>query len=397
MIPIFFRGGLPWWAIALIALGAAGLLAYQLLAMRQRLSAKKGFLLLSLRAIVYVLLIFFLLSPGAVEKRVTRLRRPLAVLVDTSQSMGLRASGERPQNKSRIDLVKELLLEGKEPWSRRLARDYDVRWYQFSAGLEPIAPSSLGGLAAQGRGTRLVEALREAGREAPAGIVVFSDGIANGETHSLDGSASLPIPVFAVGVGETKGYTDLRISDLKFPDFAFRGREMKVDVAVQAHGLSGKTVPLYFNRGGNLVATRTLTIDRDPFEQRLTLGYIPREIGLHNFTVSLPLQPGEEIARNNQREFKVEIQRDKIRVLTLSGSPSWNYRFLRMALKQDPFIDLVSFVFLRSPTDSVDVPDNQLSLIPFPIDEIFLEEIKNFDVVVFDDFCHRSYFNTVYL
>ncbi len=91
------------------------------------------------------------------------------------------------------------------------------------------------------------------------------------------------------------------------------------------------------------------------------------------------------------------MQRDKIRVLTLSGSPSWNYRFLRMALKQDPFIDLVSFVFLRTPTDSVDVPDNRLSLIPFPIDEIFLEELKNFDVLFFEDFSHRSYFNTLYL
>jgi uncharacterized membrane protein len=57
----------------------------------------------------------------------------------------------------------------------------------------------------------------------------------------------------------------------------------------------------------------------------------------------------------------------------------------------------VSFVFLRTPTDSVDVPDSRLSLIPFPIDDIFLEELKNFDVVFFDDFSHRAYFNPVYL
>jgi uncharacterized membrane protein len=52
---------------------------------------------------------------------------------------------------------------------------------------------------------------------------------------------------------------------------------------------------------------------------------------------------------------------------------------------------------LRTPTDSVDVPDNQLSLIPFPIDDIFLEELKNFDLVFLDDFSHRAYFNPVYL
>ena len=68
-----------------------------------------------------------------------------------------------------------------------------------------------------------------------------------------------------------------------------------------------------------------------------------------------------------------------------------------MALKQDPLIELVSFVFLRTPTDTVDVPESQLSLIPFPIDDIFLEELKNFDVIFFDDFSHRAYFNPVYL
>src|SRR3990167_4119504 len=43
------------------------------------------------------------------------------------------------------------------------------------------------------------------------------------------------------------------------------------------------------------------------------------------------------------------------------------------------------------------VVETQLSLIPFPIDEIFLEELKNFDVLIFDNFSHRSYFNIVYL
>ena len=47
-----------------------------------------------------------------------------------------------------------------------------------------------------------------------------------------------------------------------------------------------------------------------------------------------------------------------------------------MAMKQDPLSELFSFVFLRTPTDSVDVPENRLSLIPFPIDDLFLEELK---------------------
>ena len=403
MTEFFFIGGLPWWAILLVALGALALLVQQFLGLKQRLGARAGGLLTSLRALVYAALIFFLLSPGLVEKRVHKLRRPLTVLLDTSQSMSFPAAPsagrDAEQGKSRIDLVKEKLSEGKEPLIQRLARDYDLRFYQFSTRLEPIGPASLGRLEARGKGSRLLEALREASLDGgpQAGILLFSDGIANGESGPLDESASFPVPIFPVGVGDVQGFTDLRIADLSAPEFAFRGRELKIDLTVQAYGLAGKSVPLYFNRGTNLVSSRTIAIDKEAFEQRLTLSYTPREIGPHSFSLTLPPQAGELTTQNNQREFKIEVQRDKLRVLTLSGAPSWNYRFLRMALKQDPFIDLISFVFLRTPTDSVDVPDNQLSLIPFPIDEIFLEELKNFDVLLFDDFSHRAYFNVLYL
>jgi uncharacterized membrane protein len=395
MNELFFVGGLPWWLVAAIAVGALAALVYQVRGLKQRLGNGRAALLTAVRAAVYGLLIFFLLSPGLVEKRVTKLRRPLNLLIDTSGSMALPG----PSGKSRIDLVKEKFLGGKEPLVRKLARDYDLRVYQFNTALEPVAPSALSQLTATGKGTRLVEILREASRDAGAhaAIMLVSDGIANGENKTTHDSAALTVPVVAVGAGESRGYIDLRIADLTAPDFAFRNREFKIDLTIQAYGLAGKTVPLYFNRGKNLVTSRSVQIDRDVFEQRVTLGYTPKEIGALGFTVSVPAQAGEQIADNNQKEFKVEVQRDKLRVLTLSGSPAWNYRFLRMALKQDPFIDLVSFVFLRTPTDVVDVPDNQLSLIPFPIDEIFLEELKNFDVVFLDDFSYRSYFNVMYL
>ncbi len=228
-----------------------------------------------------------------------------------------------------------------------------------------------------------------------AGIIMLSDGIANG-AQELDGVSALPIPVFTVPIGESKGFVDLRIANLRIPEFAFRGREINLDFSIEAYGLKGEKVPLYFTRGQNLISTQTITIDNDPFQHKMTLTYTPREIGAHSFTLRIPSQATEQIPQNNQRSFKIDVQRDKIRVLTLSGSPSWNYRFLRLALKDDPFVDLISFVFLRTPTDSVDVPENQLSLIPFPINEI-LKKIEEFDLVIFDNFSHRSYFSSTYL
>jgi uncharacterized membrane protein len=402
MSDLHLIGALPLWGVAVIALAVLALLVQHFIRLRQRLGLGQSAFLTALRACVYGGLIFFLLGPALIDKRVTKLRRPLTLLIDTSQSMSFPANAKNTSGdkgaKSRLDLVKEKLEAGSEPLIQRLSRDYDLRVIRFGTGLEPIAPGSLERLRAADPGTRLIELVQRAARDGAArsGIVLFSDGIANGEMKSLNGTA-LPAPVFAVGVGDTEGFTDLRIARLGAPEFAFRGREFKIELTVQAYGLKGKSVPLLFNRGKNLISTRAIAIDADPFEQKITLSFTPKDLGTHVFSVSLPAQPGEQITQNNQKEFKVDVRRDKIRVLTLSGSPAWNYRFLRMAMKQDPLIELVSFVFLRTPTDTVDVPENQLSLIPFPIDDIFLEELKNFDLVVFDDFSYRAYFNPVYL
>ncbi|HXV79430.1 MAG TPA: glutamine amidotransferase [Candidatus Binatia bacterium] len=403
MRELFLIGNLPWWVIVLVACVSVALLIQQFLSLRERLSLGQSSLLVFLRACVYGLLIFFLFGPALVEKRVAKLRRPLTVLVDSSQSMTFPAATKPAQYgqpaKSRLDLVTEKLWAGEEPLIQELSRDYDLRLYRFGTTLEPITPTSISELKAQDQGTRLLEVLHSAAQEAgeQSGILLFSDGIANGDWKALEGIPSLPVPIFTIGVGDTEGFTDVRIADLRSPEFAFRGREVKLDLTVQAYGLKGKTFPLYFNRGKNLITRRSINVNADAFEQKITLSFTPKEIGPHSFSLTIPNQLGEHLTQNNHKDFKINVQRDKIRVLTLSGSPAWNYRFLRMALKQDPLMELVSFVFLRTPTDTVDVPENQLSLIPFPIDDIFLEELKNFDVVIFDDFSHRSYFNPVYL
>jgi uncharacterized membrane protein len=406
MQELYFIGTLPGWLIALIGSAVVALLALQFFALRQRLPLGQCLFLTLLRSTVYFGLLFFLFGPALVDKRVSKLRRPLTLLIDASHSMNFPAGSPgaktEPAAKSRFDLVRDKLTgapNAADSLMQKLNRDYDLRVVRFGTGVETIAPATLAALKPQAPGTRLLELLQQVSREgtAQSAVVLFSDGITNGDIKSLDGAPALPVPVFTVGVGDAENFVDVRLTKLAAPDFAFRGREFKLDVIVAASGMKGKTLPLFFNRGKNLVTTRNITVDSDPFEQKITLSFTPKELGTHGFSLTIPSQPGEQIAQNNHKEFKVDVQRDKLRVLTLSGSPAWNYRFLRMAMKQDPLIELVSFVFLRTPTDSVDVPESQLSLIPFPIDDIFLEELKNFDVIVLDDFSYRAYFNPVYL
>src|ERR1044071_6795395 len=111
---LYFVGGLSWWVIGIVALGALGAIGYQFLGLRRRLGMRRAIPLTALRAIVYSLLVFFLLSRGLVQTRVSKLRRPLTLLIDTSKSMSLPG----PNRKSRLESVKEKLTGGDDPLIR---------------------------------------------------------------------------------------------------------------------------------------------------------------------------------------------------------------------------------------------------------------------------------------
>ncbi len=99
----------------------------------------------------------------------------------------------------------------------------------------------------------------------------------------------------------------------------------------------------------------------------------------------LPSEGEKNIADNIVRQV-VDVQRNTIGVLHILGSPSWDGRFLRRFLKAEPKFDLISFFILRDPWD-VDIgSERDLSLIPFPTEKLFGEELKNFNLIIIQNF-----------
>ncbi len=60
-------------------------------------------------------------------------------------------------------------------------------------------------------------------------------------------------------------------------------------------------------------------------------------------------------------------------------------RELRTWLKSDASLDIVAFFILRTRTDDTKALDDELALIPFPVDELFTEHLPSFDAVVLQD------------
>lgn len=386
-----FSGGgtQTWLLVAAVLIAVFALWHYA--ALRTRVALPKALLLTFLRSGALALVLGLIAGPRVVQRIIHRVRRPISVVIDTSRSMALRGGLEL----SRLDRVREF-VQGDE--FRRLAAEYDLGYLAFSESLAPIAPGGLGALQADGIRTDLAAALAEVGGAGgPAAVVVFTDG-----GHDAGGGAralsTLPdTPLVIVGVGAEERSRDAEISSVKPPAIAFAGQELQVEVTVRASGYAGRSLPLLLKNGDQVLVSKTILLPPDGQDLIAVLAWTPPGPGNYPLALQLPAQDGEQITENNRAELPIEAVRDKIRVLLVTGSPSWSYRFLRGALKGDPSLDVVSFIILRTAADALGVPQQDLSLIPFPTQKLFLEELRNFDLLVFDNFAYQPYLPTNYL
>jgi uncharacterized membrane protein len=378
----------PLWLILLLfSLGfISAIVQFHLLRGRLGHSRALGLSFLRLGAISF--LIAFALNPSLVAKKEHKVLPAIAILLDTSQSMG---QVEGSTKASRLEEAKALLTEGANPLLKSLSERFEVRLYGVGESLRAIEAKGLADLKAEGMKGNLSEILKElSGKNTLA--LLLSDGNLN-----WNGGQSTDLPIVTVPLGSTREYKDILIKAVKAPPLAFRGREVMIDVTIKSYGYTGLTLPVLLKEGGKLLTAKNTRINASPGEVTASLSFIPDEVGQKNLSISIPQQFGESLVSNNSFNLSVKVVRDKIRILMVSGNPSMNYRFMRTALKNDPSIDLLSFIILRTPSDILNVPTHEQSLIPFPVETLFSKEIKNFDLLIFDNFKYTLYLSPHHL
>jgi uncharacterized membrane protein len=376
--------GVPGGDATALVLGAL-LLGALVLGLRPRAPRTWQRILLALLRVGSALLAFALASQPTFWSERTRVDPGrLAVLVDVSRSMGVGTP------EARIERVRRLL--GRWLKSERAEQ---ARFYLLGEESAPVEPAALASaLSAKAAGTRLVPALSELVREQEfGGVVVVSDGA---DTSGMPPPKQLDTRVHTVLVPDRRALRDDSIVRVDADAVAFLHGEAKVHATLESHGLGERELTVLLKRGERVLAHKLVELDEDK-SASVELGFSPLDLGREAYTLELAVDPRDDVPENNSRAFLVRVTRDRLRVLHVSGRPSWDQRFLRGFLKRDPSIDLVSFFILRSVHDLTMSSPSELALIPFPTDELFRQHLTSFDVVLLQDFDYGPYQMSAYL
>jgi uncharacterized membrane protein len=330
-------------------------------------------------------LVVMLAGPTWVEEEGRTEPGRTVVLVDASRSMGVREGGQ-----ARSDGVAGVLAH-----IRREVGDVEV--FHFGDDLAVGEPESfeLAGTDIEGAMQSLGE--RVAG-ERLAGVVLLSDGLDRGllrrryqqEEDATGPELAGPLTVFQIG--EAIDVQDLAVRSVDTGGYAFIRAPFAITAEIDGVGFANRSIPVTLLRDGATVTEQRVVLDAEG-KGTVRFQVVAEDAGRFAYAVTVPVYEGDAVPANNTMPVVVKVVRDRIRVLQVAGSPSWDVKFLRRFLKDDPSVQLVSFFILRTQRDlASQYSDRELSLIQFPYERLFAEDLWTFDVVVFQNFDYAPYF-----
>ena len=350
---------------AMIALAVAALAMVALTAWRRPGAA-------ALRALACALLWLALADPSLVKEDRRPLKDVVALVVDQSESNQI---GERPRQTAAARAEVEKRLSALD--------NVEVRVVETPRG-DP-----------DNRGTQLFAALRSALADTPpervGGAVLLTDGDAN-DIPAAPGALGFDAPAHVLVTGH-EGERNRRIELVEAPRFGIVGKDQTIVARIVDSNDQGEPATVTVRRDGQTIATLDAEVGRD-----LQIKTPIDHAGPNVVELEVAAVKDEITDRNRKAVVAIEGVRDKLRVLLVSGEPHQGERMWRNLLKSDANVDLVHFTILRPPEKASDgTPINELSLIAFPVADLFGPKIKDFDLIIFDRYSSQAILPRFYL
>ena len=243
-------------------------------------------------------------------------------------------------------------------------------------------------------GTLLLSALSEAAGAYSPNRIAAAILITDGQINDVDALSDFPAPVHVLTTGAPREW-DRRILVKTAPAYGIVGEAVEVVVRIEDLGAAPVS---------SGVATVIASIDGGgeqqfslPLNEDIPLSLSVERGGINLLEIRTPPIEGELTEQNNRAILSLNGVRDRLRVLLISGEPYAGERTWRNLLKADSSVDLVHFTILRPPNKQDGVPYEELSLIAFPTQELFMDKIDDFDLIIFDRFRRQGVLPEAYL
>lgn len=196
-------------------------------------------------------------------------------------------------------------------------------------------------------------------------------------------------PIFVLNT-EGKNRYDRILDVIKAPEYAVVKETTKVNIQIKDSRHSKAPLRIF-------IADQKVVDQVIPTNEELSFNLKLPKAGPMSLRFETDSSKDERTDQNNQKTLLIKGIRDNLNVLLVSGVPHNGTQSLRKLLKSDPSVNMIHFTILRESFSESPVDQEDMSLVPFPVHELFMKRLHDFDLVIFDHFVNRGFLRQAYI
>jgi len=176
-----------------------------------------------------------------------------------------------------------------------------------------------------------------------AGAIIITDGQNNHGIDPLKLIDNIKVPIFTLGIGESKPLIDLSIEGVDAPTVAIKGENVNINVTIHSHGDLNEKVNVILYSGEKIIGSKYLNISGQGSRNEARFLFAPSNLGQNEYKVKVSSLSEEINIDNNQQKFFITILKDRYKVALITGAPSFNTGVIKNYIKNYPRVEIDHF------------------------------------------------------
>lgn len=346
----------------------------------RKLNNKDRKIILALRFAFVILFALMLTGPVLNITGLVPQKNRLAILIDSSKSMGIKSD-----NQSRLDKIKSALSKGRLIEKLEEKTGIKPETFSFAANVSPLSEAEIKqfNLKAVGNQTDISKAASDIvgnlGEGSLLGLIMMTDGVHTVGENPAIALGNLRTPIYFVGPGGSDQSKDLAISIPRPPATGYLNSSVRVSGQVSRFGVDNNQIEIQINKNEQSFKKIKVKFEQNKNKQNFFFTLPCDKEGLFKYEVKIPELENEITNENNRAGFLLKVVRERLNILSVSGEPSWDIKFIINALSTDPNAGLVSWVRLK---DDRWICNRDFKLEASSRSPTLSEDLKDTDVVI---------------
>ena len=294
--------------------------------------------LIILRSITFVIFTFLLLKPKFSWTQYNYNNLDWNLYIDNSVSISYHPLLSFQTIKSELEQIIYSIIK----------KDAFYNLFSFSGNIKKIKNTE--SFDSSGSSTDIGKVLNhiELNQDNLAGAVIISDGQNNNGINPKSLIKNIKVPVYTLGIGETKPLIDLSIESVDAPTVAVKGENVNINAIINSYGNLDEKVNVVLYSGKKMIGSKFLNISGQGSRNEARFIFTPLNLGENEYIVKVSSLSEEINIDNNQQKFLISVLKDHYKVALITGAPSFNTIVIKEYITNYPRVELDHYVLSKN-------------------------------------------------